>query len=100
MRSNVIYLDFLDEIKFMGLYLFYEFLWGFQEIVWNNVREFLFYRVLKYWKMILIILILVLVFLYFIINSFLKVFEVKKLIVSVIIEVMSVKKLVNLIQML
>lgn len=100
MRSNVIYPDSLDETKSMGSYLSHESLRDFQEIVRNNARESSFHRVLKYWKMILIILIPVLALLYLTTNSLLKASEVKKSTVSAITEVTSAKKLANLIQML
>lgn len=100
MRSNVIYPDSLDETKSMGSYLSHESLRDFQEIVRNNARESSFHRILKYWKMILIILIPVLALLYLTTNSLLKASEVKKSTVSAITEVTSAKKLANLIQML
>lgn len=100
MRSNVIYSDSLDETKSMGSYLSRDSLRSFQEIVRNNARNSSFHRVLKYWKMILIILIPVLALLYLTTNSLLKASEVKKSTVSAITEVTNAKKLADLIQML
>eukprot|EP00105_Crassostrea_gigas_P000984 XP_011412980.1 PREDICTED: uncharacterized protein LOC105317877 [Crassostrea gigas] len=100
MRSNVIYPDSLDETKSMGSYLSHESMRSFQEIVRNNARDSSFHRILKYWRMILIILIPVLALLYLTTNSLLKASEVKKSTVSAITEVTSAKKLANLIQML